>query len=99
MHFQGLPPDLEGLHGEREQLPQGRVLVIEQKPDGIFLYRYAPDGTFAGDTWHQSVEEALEQADYEYGHLVARWQEVPAEVADAAAFAMQLLGGGVDLKG
>jgi hypothetical protein len=37
------------------------------KNDPCMMYRYAEDDAFAGDTWHQSLANAFEQATLEYG--------------------------------
>jgi hypothetical protein len=61
------------------------VLLIEEKEDGIFLYEFRRDG-FIGDTWHRTVDEAKEQAKYDFGDGVSAWREVPPEIADPVAF-------------
>lgn len=45
---------------------------VEIELDGFeaepcMMYRYTADGQFCGDTWHESFEQALAQAKYEYG--------------------------------
>jgi len=62
------------------------LLVISTENDGIFLVRYAPDGEFAGDTWHQTIDEAKRQATFEYGELVGPWTAIPSDVQDIASF-------------
>jgi hypothetical protein len=52
----------------------------------IFLYRYTSKGEPVGDTWHPTVEEPIEQAQYEYGEILGPWIEVPAG-RDALEFA------------
>jgi len=42
------------------------TLEIEDTDDGFLLLRYDKDGAFAGDTWHLTVEEAKEQAAFEF---------------------------------
>jgi|HubBroStandDraft_4_1064222.scaffolds.fasta_scaffold2275951_1 hypothetical protein len=64
------------------------VLMIEEKPDGIFLYTFLKDG-FVGDSWHQGIDHAKEQARYSYGNGVSDWREVPANVTDLKAFARE----------
>lgn len=49
------------------------------------LSRYAAKGEFAGDTWHPTEEEALEQAAFEYDLAVVDWIDVPAS-EDAIGF-------------
>ena len=87
-HSRGLPPELTEGRDERAQLPWPRVLVIEEKPDGFFLFRLTADGSVAGDTWHLSLNDAKQQAAYEYGDGLGEWRQVPEEVADIVDFAM-----------
>ena len=76
-HYLGSPPHLTG--GD-QRIPMGvaSVLVIEQKRDGVFLYRCDGQGRCVGDTWHMSVEDAKHQAGFEYAGLVGEWREAPA---------------------
>jgi hypothetical protein len=43
----------------------------------------------AGDTWHASVADAQAQAILEYGDALLAWDDVPPEIIDAHAFAVQ----------
>jgi hypothetical protein len=88
-HYQGLPPDL-GAEEEQQRtlLPWPRVLLVEEKPDGIFLFRFSQDGRFGGDTWHMSIQDAKAQAEYEYGDALGEWKQVPQEIVDPVAFAL-----------
>jgi hypothetical protein len=74
----------------REQLDVPRVVVLESRADGIFLNRYDETGDEVGDTWHQSFEEAKEQAAAEYADNLGPWTEVPQSEDDAVAFALRL---------
>jgi hypothetical protein len=65
------------------------VLVVADDNGGAMLFRYTAHGEFGGDTWHATVAEAQEQAAYEYGDALVPWIEVPSEIADAHAFAIQ----------
>jgi hypothetical protein len=64
-----------------------RVLVLEQRPDGVFLDRYDEAGDEAGDTWHLSIEDGKAQAAAEYRDNLGPWIEVPENERDAVAFA------------
>jgi len=88
IHFLGLPPELTSGVDYRERLPWPRVVLIEEKTSGVFLIRFTADGKVCGDTWHQSIDEAKEQAVFEYGDLLAEWRSVPQDVADPIAFAL-----------
>src|SRR5579863_5005706 len=73
-HLVGIPP-MRGEAETRERLAVPRLLVIESRVDGIFRDRYL--GREVGDIWHQSVEEAQDQAVAEYGENLGAWIEVP----------------------
>ena len=60
--------------------------AIERGNGSYLLIRYAADGTYAGDTWHRTIDDALEQARYEFGDALGRWVDVPPDVEDAWAF-------------
>lgn len=92
-HYVGMPPMDPGDPDTREQMPVPRVLVLETRPDGIFLDRYDESGEEAGDTWHQSIDDAKEQAQVEYGDQLGPWTEVPENEPDPVAFAFRLAQG------
>lgn len=87
-HYLGLPPELTGGIDNREGLPHAVVLTIEETTDGIFLTRFGIDGSFAGDTWHTSIDDAKHQAKQEYKDLLSEWREVPENVTEIVAFAL-----------
>lgn len=87
--FVGLPPELTGGDDTRQPLPRPRILLIEFKDDGLFLCRATEDGTFCGDTWHLSIDDAKAQAESEYGDLVGNWIEVPSNIENYIEFALQ----------
>lgn len=95
LHTIGLPPELAGdAEEEAEQLPSPDVLVIEQESEGnVFLYRMTRTGEPGGDTWHQSVDDAKHQAEYEYGGLLGEWRAIPDDATDAREFAVEEVGG------
>jgi hypothetical protein len=64
------------------------VLVIEQTAEGFFLYTFRPNA-LASDTWHQTLEEAKDQANYEWPGMRIDWRPVPDNVGDLPAFARQ----------
>jgi len=87
-HYWGLPPVLTDGEDSRQALGAARVLVIEHHSDGVFLNRYDIDGQPVGDTWHASVDDAREQAEFEYGSTKLGWVEVPPAVTDIVAFVL-----------
>src|SRR5437879_3795579 len=91
-HYVGVPPELVDGQTERVLLPRAQVVVIERLSDGVFLYRYSASGTVAGDTWHSTIQEAREQAVFEYGDALGRWMPIPREAGDAVKYALSQAG-------
>ena len=85
-HYWGMPPAVGG--DGRQEMPSPSGLLIEANDDGVFLYRFAANGQFAGDTWHQSVGDAQEQASFEFDKCLSKWLAVPDDVTDAVAFCL-----------
>ena len=79
-HMIGLPPEL-GHSVPPIDMPPARYLLIEELDEGHFLFRFAGDGSDGGDTWHESFEDALEQAAFEYGLTEDSWQPIPPGAA------------------
>jgi hypothetical protein len=69
---------------------ENAVLVIEETPDGMYLYQFRRDG-FIGDTWHKTVDEAQAQASYSFGVDVSAWKDVPDTITDLTTFARRNL--------
>jgi hypothetical protein len=66
------------------------ALIIEETPEGCFLYSFGGDG-FVGDTWHPSIAEAKEQATQFFGkNSIPIWTPVPESVTDLADFARRI---------
>jgi hypothetical protein len=72
---------------DRRELPRPTLAVIDEKPDGFYLIRLTNDGTFCGDTWHRTAEEARSQAEFEFA--VGLWREIPAYITDPRSYAIQ----------
>ena len=91
-HYSGTPPEVTD-NNNREQMPTASVLVIEDGSDGaFFLYRFSADGRFGGDTWHPNVEEAKEQAVFEFGELLSDWVSIPSDIKDEAVVPFMMAG-------
>lgn len=69
------------------RLPPPRTLLIEERPDGYFLLRYSESGEFAGDTWHIALEDAMDQAKFEFDSERDGWLEIPEDEPDAVSYA------------
>ena len=84
VHTAGYPMDPE------QMLPTADVLLLVADTEpGAMLFRYTAYGEFGGDTWHASVADAQAQAELEYGEALLEWNDVPTEIKDAHAFAVQ----------
>jgi hypothetical protein len=71
-------------------LPDADVIVLVGKMnEDAMLFRYTAHGELCGDTPHSSVPEAERQAILEYGDALFPWMEVPGDVTDVHAFAIQ----------
>jgi hypothetical protein len=67
VHTTGLPTD----HSGQAALPPAALLVLDQLEDekAFYLIRYSAEGEFAGDTWHENLDDAKHQAEFEFGNL------------------------------
>jgi hypothetical protein len=74
--------------GPAKSMPDPDVVIIEERPDGIFLCGYTSESEFAGDTWHRDVAEAKAQASFAYGPTLGDWQVIPDDIADPVAYAI-----------
>lgn len=88
-----LPENQETFHyagdlSHQELLPMPDLLIIEERPEGIFLVRYKLDGTEVGDTWHESIKDAKDQADYEYKDNINEWQQIPDKIKSSFDYAL-----------
>ena len=65
------------------------ILLIADGDPGAMLFRYTVDGEFGGDTWHDSLDSAREQVEYEYEDALGEWVHVPEDVENAHGYAVQ----------
>ena len=73
------------------RLPPTRLLLLRPDTHGVALIRFSAAGDFAGDTWHPTLEEAKDQAAFEFGDSASDWQELPEGVEDVQAHVIELL--------
>jgi hypothetical protein len=59
-----------------EPMKPARHLILAVHPDGPMIYRYADDWQFAGDTWHENLEAALGQIEFEFAVSNLQWKTV-----------------------
>jgi hypothetical protein len=87
-HAIGLPD------GPQELMRLPQILVVEAQPDEAMLFRYTAGGADCGDTWHLTVDDAKEQAAWEYEGVLGVWTAAPptcSQLADALRYAQSLL--------
>ena len=90
-HYRGLPLTDSNRIDARQLLGPAAFIVIQEEPDGFFLYRFDQSGEIVGDTWHASVEDAKEQARFEYTDALTSWVDVSSEDADIAELGCRLI--------
>jgi hypothetical protein len=84
VHTSGYPLDPEYM------LPPPDVVLLVARTKGeVMLFRYTAHGGGCGNTPHDSVAQAEEQATEEYGEALLGWMDVPADVGDAHEFAIR----------
>jgi len=93
-HVVGFPREADRESDKRPVLPRARVLVIEEKQDGVFLYRLTESGEYAGDTCYESMDAAKDQAAFEYGECLGAWKTIPDSVPDPYEFALSQMRAG-----
>ena len=69
--------------------PPDVILLIADGDPGAMLFRYTVHGEVGGDTWHPSADDAREACIYEYSDALGEWVDVPEQVDDAHAYAVQ----------
>lgn len=80
IHYTGIPLELGG--GEPDPMPHPDVVLLVVEPDAAMLYRFTAQGDVGGDTWHETENDAREQAADEYGDALGEWTAIPADAAD-----------------
>jgi len=93
-HYVGFPEEL-GVQGDvQQELPSACVILLNQSDEGYFLYRYTATGQSGGDTWHLTLDDALYQAQFEYGDGLTNWYSVPQNADDILTIALNHLARG-----
>jgi hypothetical protein len=55
----------------------GIAICESARGEGYFLYRCEDDWMPVTDTWHESLEDAKHQAEFEYAGVERTWQRPP----------------------
>ena len=66
---------------ESELMAPAKALAICQYPGEQCLYLFYCDehGRVLTDTWHESLTQAMDQAEFEYRGITDRWQAAASE--------------------
>jgi len=75
--------------GQSQVLERPIVLVIEEKPDRVFLARFTQEGQLVSDSWHMSIDGAKQHASWEFNDPLLDWEFVPADVEDVVSFGLK----------
>jgi len=57
-----------------EQIPVAAWVEIAEENGSYFLLHYNAEGICIADTWHANVQEAKEQAEFEFGISESDWR-------------------------
>ncbi len=88
-HYRGLPPELTDGQDARKMMGWPAVLLIREEGDGsASLYRYTAEREIAGDTWHETLDDAKHQAEFEFAPHYSEWVAVPPNIEDPVAYAL-----------
>ncbi|MBI3818410.1 MAG: hypothetical protein HY286_06950 [Planctomycetes bacterium] len=49
---------------------------ISEEDGAFFLFRFDLDNDCVADTWHKTLDEAMRQAEVEYGILESDWRDI-----------------------
>jgi hypothetical protein len=60
----------------REPMPDVKLLLISERPDGFLLERFNGHGEFVGNTRHEEMDDAMREAYSEYGPI-SDWRFCP----------------------
>ncbi len=75
----------------KEILIPTRILILEEEKSGSFMvWHYDITGGFIGDTLHPNLEEAKQQAVFEYGEDAIKWVEIPDHVRDLLTYVIKI---------
>lgn len=60
--------------------PAQRLEIVQVPPDnGYYLLYLDEDGAEMTDTWHESIDRAMDQANFEFGLVPGEWKHLDSE--------------------
>jgi hypothetical protein len=67
---------IDGVPAPVEDLPTPEWVEISEEDGAYYLFHLDADGVCFADTWHQSLDEAKQQASFEFGIEPGEWAKV-----------------------
>jgi hypothetical protein len=61
---------------EVTEIPDPEAVEVVEQDGAVYLLRLDPQGECLADTWHESVETAKAQANFEFGIEDGDWKDV-----------------------
>lgn len=61
---------------ELATVPDPKTVEITEQEGAVFLLRFDHDHECIADTWHETVEAAKEQANFEFGIENGDWEDM-----------------------
>lgn len=89
IHFMAGGMDESGRR-KRTALPIAHWIVLQEEPEGVYVFRYSDEGDFGGDTWKSSLDFAHKAVALEYEIWDRGWLEAPGDSATAIGLATKL---------
>jgi hypothetical protein len=77
-----------GVHRSSRAPARAAVLPLLEAPGDGFSITTAADGAYAGDTRHQTLDDAKHQAEVEFGPHYSEWVAVPPDIEGVVAYAL-----------
>lgn len=65
-------------------LPVPAWVEISEEEGAFYLLHFDANGTSFADTWHQTLEDAKRQAEFEFGIVAGEWTVVPSATGVSA---------------
>jgi hypothetical protein len=86
------PPNY-ALEPALRQLPHPDVVLIEVRPDGIFLARFTASGESGSgyDEVFRTISDAQQRAALDYEEALGDWHSIPPDEPDALKYALRTL--------
>jgi hypothetical protein len=66
---------LQIVEGDVQGPPAGLAICQHEGKDGYYLFGCNGEWQSVTDTWHQTIEEAKSQAEFEYTGVSTTWQQ------------------------